>query len=89
MALTEWCVLIRLARGQHVQQQHENELEAERQEQKREVEKLFCEVSELRIALRTGKKVMERNEVLIEHKKDGCGRWDVASCGDCNQVRAD
>jgi hypothetical protein len=38
-------VFIRLARGQHVQQQHENE--AERQEQQREMEKLFCEVSEL------------------------------------------
>ena len=38
MELTEWRVLIRLARGQHVQQQHENE--AERQEQQREVEKL-------------------------------------------------
>ena len=87
MELTEWRVLIRLARGQHVQQQHENE--AERQEQQREVEKLFCEVSELRMALRTGKKAMERDEVLTEHKMDGCGKWDAASCRDCNLVRAD
>ncbi len=80
-------MFIRLARGQHVQQQHENE--AERQEQQREMEKLFCEVSELRMALRTGKKAMERDEVLTEHKMDGCGKWDAASCRDCNLVRAD
>ena len=78
---------IRAERAQRMQQQREHE--AERKEQQRELEKLICEVSELRLAAKRGETAIERNEVWTGHENDGCGRRDVLPCRHCDQVRAD
>jgi hypothetical protein len=78
---------IRVERAQHMQQHREHE--TERQEQQRQLEKLICEVSELRLAAKRGETALERNQVLTGHEQDGHGRRGVPPCRHCDQVRAE